>query len=300
MDNKKVGYLLLVHDDVNHFRRLCERLSTYDDYIFVHVDKKANLELFIDEVAHIGNIFFVDKQFDVSWAGISMIYALNELVASALTSFEEFTHFVFLTGSCYPVKDLYEFKTFLNENKSTQFIKYINMLESPDHYVKQIKFKWFLEPLFYKGTNVLFKKIDRLCRKLLRVLRIKNEWDSSLVPYYGSTWCALTPDCCQYLLDYQAKNPHYLLMNTNTFAVDEHFYHTIIGNSAYSASSTGLQKFEGRGLWRLANFHVIDPSLSKWYTLKDLDDISFKEKFFIRKVRTVDGEELVNMLDSKL
>jgi hypothetical protein len=85
----------------------------------------------------------------------------------------------------------------------------------------------------------------------------------------------------------------------HAFASDEQFFHTIVGNSRFAASATGLQAYSGRGTYKLANLHLIDPSLSKWYTLDDWEAVSRSDKFFLRKVRTGESTKLLDALDAR-
>lgn len=89
-------------------------------------------------------------------------------------------------------------------------------------------------------------------------------------------------------------------MNKYTFSPDEHYYHTIIGNSKYAEMANGLQKFKGHGTWRMANLHIIDESLSKWFTLDDWKTIIDSDKLFVRKVNSKSGSTLVNHIDNAI
>ena len=121
-----------------------------------------------------------------------------------------------------------------------------------------------------------------------------------MIPYFGHTWCALTPECCKHVLDFHDNNPWFYEMNKDTMAPDEHYYHTIIGNSPFASNADGLQVYQGRGLWRLVNFHLICPSLQKWFTLEDWDEVYASDKLFVRKVNSKTGAGLVGEIDMKI
>jgi hypothetical protein len=89
-------------------------------------------------------------------------------------------------------------------------------------------------------------------------------------------------------------------MNRRAGFPDEHYIHTIVGNSQFARKATGLQKFTGIGTYRMANLHHIDPSLSKWFTELDFELLRKSDKLFVRKVRTSDGTGLVNRIDEEL
>ena len=89
-------------------------------------------------------------------------------------------------------------------------------------------------------------------------------------------------------------------MNKYTFSPDEHYFHTIIGNSFFAKKSDGKMEFQGRGTWRLANYHIIDISLTKWFTLSDWTEIVNSEKLFVRKINSQTGSDLVVKIKSEL
>jgi hypothetical protein len=55
----------------------------------------------------------------------------------------------------------------------------------------------------------------------------------SLEPYSGDGAWALTRNACQYILDFISANPHLEGYFRHTFAPDEAFFHTILGNSEF-------------------------------------------------------------------
>jgi len=293
----KIAYLILAHGDPNHFAKLVTALGHNCD-VYAHIDEKVKNDQFENVVNHKAVCFIRDKV-SVCWGGISMIDAYNLLFNQVIKKKEEYSHLVMLSGSCYPIKKISSHQKMMTNSPDKEFIKYIDMRESPDHYMKQVQQKRFREPLI-KSNNRIISFADKAIRKILRMLKLKNNWDRRFVPYYGSCLFAITPACCEYLMNFQRENPWYYEMNFNTTNPDEHYFHTLIGNSKYAEKADGLNDFEGRGLWRMANLHIIHPSLSKWYTVNDWQEITGSDMYFVRKVRSQDGSELVNEIDSKI
>ena len=293
---KKIAYLILAHTDPEHFFSLINALGSNCD-IYIHVDLKINISAFIPP-KKLNNVHFIDKRFSVSWAGISMIDAEIELIKTALYKSMEYTHLVFLSGSCYPIKPFDYINSVLMSNPKKEWIKFFNMRESPRqfNYMNHVLKKWFQEPIFLNSFPII-KQTDKILRKILTITALRNSWPLNITPYYGSQWFALTVDCCQYILDFHTKNPWYREINKYSFAPDEHYIHTVIGNSPFLANSDGIQPFKGKGTWRMANLHIIDPSLSKWFTINDWEEIRTSNKMFVRKVRSLDGVELVRKID---
>lgn len=291
---KKIAYLILTHSDEIHFEKLINSLNKDCDF-YIHVDKKTNIIPFKNVTNKNQNIFFLENRVSVSWAGISMIDAQNLLLEEALKKKEKYSHFVFLSGSCFPIKNNEYILNYFTVSPNKEFIKYIDMRESKNHYIKHIENKWFKEPLFYSNF-LLVKLIDKVLRRILNSLSLKNNWNKSMVPYFGSQWIAITPDCASYIINFQKKNPWFRKMNKYTFSPDEHYYHTIIGNSEYRFNSDGLQIFTGRGTYKLANFHLIDSSLSKWFTIDDWNEIKTSEKIFARKFSSSSSNTIISKI----
>jgi len=295
--NKKIAFLILAHTDPEYLFNLINVLVTHSD-IYIHLDLKSNLKSFTSYI-HNKNVFFIKKRVRVSWAGISMVDAQMNLFEECLKQKDKYSHAILLSGSDYPIKKIDFISNFFLSKEHTNFIKFIDMRQSPDHYMKQITNKWFKEPLFISNIKI-FILLDKCIRFFLNKIKFSNKWPSNIIPFFGSQWVALTMNCCQYVFDFHIKNKYFRRINEFTFSPDEHYIHTIVGNSIYSESSIGLEKFEGRGTFRLANYHLIDKSLNKWFNINDYHLIEESNKLFIRKIRTSDGIELINKINNNL
>lgn len=293
---KKIAYLVLAHADPKHFERLVNAIN-YNASFFIHLDAKSDIAPF-QKLSLPDNLIFIQNRVRVSWGSISMVDATLRLMEEALNSGEAFTHLVLLSGADYPIQKNTVIYETLADNPQHEFIKYIDMRQS-DHYIKHINQKWFKESLFHT-TNKFLKYSDKVIRNLGNKMKFHNSWDKAIVPYFGSQWWALTPQCAQYVVKYVKNNPEYYMKNKYSFSPDEHFFHTIVGNSIYKEKSDGLQKYEGRGTWRLANLHIIHHSLTKWYTINDWDNIKSSDKLFVRKVNSTVSGELIDLIDEKI
>ena len=293
---KKIAYLILAHSDPIHLGCLVNSISNDAD-IYVHVDSKANLADFISQCP--SSVTFIENRTNIAWAGISMVDALLSLIKAALPFSARYSHFIFLSGSDYPIKPAKTINATFTSNPKKQFIKYINMRDSPEHYLKLVTKKHYLEPLLTTSNKIL-AFIDKAVRKLLRTMKLPNNWRKDITPYFGHTWCALTPECCEYIVNYHTENPWFYQMNKNTFSPDEHYFHTIVGNSKFAERADGIQTYKGRGLWRLVNFHLVCPTLQKWYTLDDWEQIITSDKLFVRKVNSSSSHALVKKINTTL
>lgn len=294
---KKIAYCIMVHNDVEHLKSLITALGGNCE-IFIHVDGYVDDKLFIDQITA-SNVHFLQPRIRVSWAGISMVDVMIELLRVAVEFSEDFSHFVFLSGSCYPIKSSKTINKFLNSNTETSFIKYIDARDHPK-FEKQIKYNYLMENSF-KVRNKLTHQISRVLRRLSILVRKKNSrWRKDIIPYHGSNWVAINLQCAKYILKFHDDNPWFREMFEYTYAPDEHYFHTILGNSNLANQCTGLQRFKHYGLDYLANLHLCHISLTKWYTISDWEEIKNSDKFFVRKVRSLDGKSLISLINKEI
>lgn len=293
---KRICYLILAHADPKHFEKLVNAIN-FNARFFVHIDAKTNIRDF-QTLSLPENLTFIQDRVRVSWGGISMVDATLKLIASALNCKEDFTHLVLLSGADYPIKNSSVIYETFSKNSQLQFIKFIDMRASA-HYLNHINRKWFKEPIVHTSNRTV-ELTDKIIRNLGNRLKFRNSWDESTVPYFGSQWWAITPDCAKYILDFLKENPKYYIQNKFTFAPDEHFFHTIIGNSNYKEKSNGVHEYKGKGTWRMANYHLIAPSLTKWYSTNDWDKINSSDKLFVRKLNSYVSSDLVNLINEKI
>jgi hypothetical protein len=293
---KKIAYLILAHYDPEHLYNLIEVLNRYGD-IYIHLDKKSDINDFSNCLKY-SNVIFIQQRVSVTWGGISMVDAQNLLIKEVLINKDKYSRCVFLSGSCYPIKSMNVITNSFHVEKK-ELIKFIDMRKSKDHYMKHVKKKWFIEPILKGETKFIFY-FNKLTQDLLNLLPIKNKWNDNVIPYFGSQWISLTIDCCEYVINFQSSNPWFRTMNENTFSPDEHYYHTIIGNSYFAENSFGECEFEGRGTFRLANYHIIDSTLSKWFTQSDWRLIENSDKFFVRKVTSTKSFKLIKKINDNL
>jgi hypothetical protein len=290
---KKICYLILAHSDPTHLLKLVNSLD-YEAVFYIHIDKKFDIKPF-QALLQKENVFWIKERKAVFWADISQVDATISLVEEALKNRNEYIKMVLLSGACFPIKPSCFIYNFFAMDQSKEHIKYIDMRESYSHYMQQLKFKWFKRPFFKSRFNIIIF-FDKVIRGLLNKFKFKNKWNDNIIPFFGSQWWALTPECCEYICNYVRKNPWYYQMNMKSFAPDEHFFHTIIGNSEFNHKADGIKSYTGRGTSKLANLHLIHFSLSKWYSLEDFDDIEKSDKLFVRKLNTKYSSELVKAI----
>ncbi|RRH83758.1 glycosyl transferase family 14 [Variovorax beijingensis] len=282
-------FLLLVHADPQQAKRLLRRLVPVGRCI-VHVDAKAELSAFrIDDP----RASYVKDRVDVRWGAISQVDATLRLMRTALAECEvsQVSHFMLLSGNCYPLRPLEEFRTFSQLHAGSNFIKMIP-LASTRKLHERVRHFWFYEDLPVDGRKFT---LARLSRGLLQFLGKLGRRSFPLVAqwHFGSQWWALTPEAVSYLVSYphEASVKRFLRFSK---APDEIYFHTLLANSPLQHT---VEPVSGSGVWDAANLHLIDPSLSRWFHTSDYEEIVASGKWFVRKVGSGISSDLCDRLD---
>lgn len=292
---KDIAFLVLAHTDPVQVGRLCRALD-YRARIFVHLDAKADIRPFFDQ--HLPeSVTFIQDRVPVSWAAYSQVEATLRMMRAALDSRHDFSHLVMLSGLDYPIKPLAVLHDHLNRHRGHEFIRYVDATQTDyrvyfDHY-------WFLE-----ANSALPPKLDRAMRhgfgRALRTFLRKPQPNSIGKVCWGSAYWALTPECAAYVLDFAARETNFVRWARSSFAVDEHFFHTIIGNSDYCAASDGFFPYQGNKTYRMASLHLVHESMRKIYADADFDELRDTDKFFVRKIVSGQSDHLVKRLNAEI
>jgi hypothetical protein len=110
-----IAYFIMVHHKPYQFEWLMNAIHHPDDLFLVHVDMKSRLGLKADRrglmrevrriCARYPNVRIMRSRF-TNWGGWSLSKILLDAIDEALASPMAWTHFVNLSGQCYPLKPL--------------------------------------------------------------------------------------------------------------------------------------------------------------------------------------------------
>lgn len=304
MTNGKIAFLILAHADPKHLHRLCRTLGSKDD-IFVHIDKRTDLSSFEGPLTS-SNVKLTQRRIPVYWGDISVVEATLILLEEALRSKTPYLRLVLLSGSCYPIKKLEELRKYFIKKEHIDMV-YINMFEYLELKWRVSKY-WFNKPWIpnvrdarYANPYVGF--FDRAARKLTSIaLRPKDRGFRTkfpkLIPYFGSQFWSMTVECANMILRFVEDHPEFLCYHKYTWAPDEHFFHTIVGNSELSESSGGTVPY-GTNILNLHFHHaqIAQTARPPVLMLAHLEEIMACDKFFARKAATGESDLLLDFLD---
>lgn len=312
---KKIYYLILAHNDVQNLKRLVERLNYNADFL-IHIDRKANINEFYAVFESFDNVRFLEgnKRIKIYWGGYSIVQAELNLVTEALKS-EEHLKYILLSGSDYPIKDHKYIYNFLLENKTIEFIRGIDLdrLDNKELYANHIDYYQKHDfPWINRTDTFLFRAcragVNRVLRKFKLSKKIRHH---KFDLYQGSQWWGLSKACLSELVKIYKNNPNdYLNFKVGTFASDEKFFHTLFFNSSFRKNNLfgGAEEavqVENRHQTylqtsNLANLHLLDSSMTKWFNEDDLEEIKKSDKLFVRKVKSGYSDSLLDKIDKDI
>ena len=300
MDKSRLAFLILAHTDPVHVGRLCRRLLPFGA-VFVHVDGKRDLRPFLDAAPR--EATFLRERIRVTWGGYSIVRSTLALIEAGLQGPTEARRFVLLSGQDYPIRPLEELVELFERDPAREYVRAFRMVDSDHHRRQVLNYRHLNDVLPFAPRGPLGKgvfQINRVVRRIDRETgkRLVRRYPFPLVPAYGSQWWALTREALEHILDFVRRNPGYVRFYRNTFAPDEHFFHTLVHGSPQAGETDGIEPYRGQHVPEMANLHLIDPALAKVYALEDLPAIEASGRYFVRKATTERSTPLLDRLDA--
>jgi Core-2/I-Branching enzyme len=231
----KIAYLVFAYKNPQLLKRAIKTLSTGHCAFFVHIDQKIDIGQF--SCISGDNVFFTDKRVVVYWGEFSGIDAILLLIRQALGRPERYDHFVLLSGSEYPLRSSRYIHTFLEENQGLEFISLMKM-PSPGKPISRIS------TLRLESDQPVRRMGWRVLAKVGLAERDYRQHLGGLEPYSGITWWTLSRNACEYVVRFTESKPHVERFFRDTFAPEESFIHTILGNSPLRDRVRGNSLFE--------------------------------------------------------
>ncbi len=293
------SYLIAAHSDPSHLARLCLRLPS-EARIYIHVDAKVRGRSFDTfKTAVLGvrpTARFIEPRRRVTWSGFESVAAQLDLARAALADTDPEEHLVLLSGSDYPIRPIADFEDFLRSADHRQHIRAFAIEEGGEKHRRQIDRYWWMDQII-PGTvaDKVFRTAlnESLGRPLGRLREPPH------VVCQGVTWWALTAKCARHVLAELERNPALGRYYRHVWCPDEKLVHSIVLASPHAKETKhrGREPYRGEGQWRMTNFHLIHPTLKKYYTLADHPEIQKSEQFFVRKVKTGISTSFLEWID---
>jgi hypothetical protein len=241
----RIAYLVFAYKNPKLLKRAIGTLSTEDCAFFIHIDQKSNIEEFSQVRGE--NVHFSEKRIPVYWAEFSGVQAILLLLREALERPERYDYLVLLSGSEYPLRSGKYIHKSLEDNRGLEFM---NMVRMPNEAARKPISR--INTLRLQSNMPIRRFAVRVLAKAGLAQRDHRKYLGSLEPYAGSTWWALTREACQYILEFVQRNKHVEDYFQATYAPEEMFLHTILGNSPFGSRTRRSFLYED---WSVSGSH---------------------------------------------
>ena len=159
-NDKKIALCFLIYDKINHEELWYNWLKNVDKNkynIYIHYKENKPLKYF--------EKYKIKENIPTSWADISLVLAQNLLYKEALKD-KDNKHFIFISGSCIPIKIFNYVYNYLNPRYS-----YFNIMIDKNIYQKCNKALEFVDKKYIKKASM-----NSILNRKHTLILLKNEY----------------------------------------------------------------------------------------------------------------------------
>lgn len=221
----QISYCIICHRNTNVLRTTIDILWKGNNNIYLHVDKKANIDDFSE---YKNKVDFTPHRIDVTWASYSQIECMLILLEQAVKSDPDYV--CLLSGDCLPLKNSDEIKDFMSKNNGNEFI---GIQKIPNKVELENNIKYEHDGLYFKRKKNVLESVIFKMQNMITPLKITKGYKLLPELHKGVNWFCISGELCNYILQYLKENDWYKNAFEKSFCGDEVFFHTIIMNSKY-------------------------------------------------------------------
>ena len=222
----KVAHLILAYKNPEQVFRLAKSLYSPNSHVFIHIDKKIDQRPF-EYIANLSHVSFVQQRHFIVWGG----YSITECYITGMKEMlnhDNYDYLVLMSGQDYPLKPNAEFHDYLKRNKGYSMMSVeAKVPKSNWWYYAVDRYRYYhLNDFKFLGKNLLHK----ISKRLLPTRQF-------LYPNYqlyggpGATFCALTRQAGEYIVNFMHDNRKAQRYAKFTHASDEFWFQTLLMNS---------------------------------------------------------------------
>ena len=288
------AYCIIVHTDLYCLQKLVECIDDYRNDIFIHIDKKSNMDLSDIKTRYSAiKILPYEKSYDVRWGTYSQVQTELELLNFAFEN-GKYSYFHLISGQDLPLHSQdYIHEYFHNLKRGTNLIgfkdytireiKNVNKRVTPFHFFKN----------YYRHRNKFVQYSCRIFEEMMNhiqlILGLKINYD--IIYRKGCNWASIHHDFVEYVI---AKRQYIDKILRKSIICDELLLQTLVWNSDFKDTVLDYQD-EYQGCMREIDWKRGNP-----YTWRkeDFDDLIASPKLFARKFSSSEDKNIINMITS--
>jgi hypothetical protein len=297
-ETPRLTYLVLAHSDPKHLARMLHRIAGSDVNIYVHLDRKTDIEPFRKAVRDVPNVAFCDKRARVMWGGFSVVAATLNLIEAALAGSRS-DYLVLLSGADYPLATRAEIAAYFAASGGRNFARLAIIPESETEILWRVR-GWHFRELANRWTfrRKILKPIELALRLLPRTIK------PGVRIAVGSQWWALTEETARFVLNALQADGEMRSLFKFALAPDELAFHTVLANSPYNKDGCLEEAYRDIGAtggpFYLTNFHHINRDFIE--SAEKAQAIMNQKigHLFARKFKSGDSDSALDVIDAVL
>ncbi len=238
--NVKLAVLIQCHRLPEQVNLLLEALRHEDITIFVHIDRKSDMEGKLRSFPNV-RILPPQRRVDVQWAQFSMVEAELSLLNYA-REHGSFDYYWMVSGQDFPIVSPDKILDFLEAGGDANYVSIIPSLNNgagqSTNFDKRNEIAypaWLLQRK--SPIRVLRRSWVALTggyHKTFRIFRRTPPGDIRF--YFGAQWICVSRDFVEYALGYLEEHPQYCEFFRLSCVPDESFFQTLLMNSPFAST----------------------------------------------------------------
>lgn len=191
--NRKDAYLIIAHKQWGLLKELIHSLDYEHNDIFVHIDKKSEIDLSGFENCTKKSKIYLFQKYDVQWGDHTQVDTEMFLFQRAYFS-GKYRYYHLLSGQDLPIKPIKEIYHYFDD-------KDVEFLDIGADYPN--KYRVRIGVFHYKGSMLLGQKLFNFVNKINLVLKRDRLTKYNFEMYKGSNWASLTNEAVKYLVEHR-------------------------------------------------------------------------------------------------
>jgi len=224
----KIAYILLCHGNIEPIKRLITQILESDTNcaIVVHYDKRDSSDHYLElKASYSGSRchFLSDAdRVQGEWGTFGLVQAVLNAFDYIKESSLGCSHCYLISGSCYPLRPLYELNEYLGVNRGLNFIE----CQGSDWIRGGIKKdRYFYHHVLSKRK---YPKLFRWIYLAQKRLGLKRIGATSMQVYFGSQWWCLTWESVSKIVEYAKSDKRFVKFFRTVWIPDECFFQTAV------------------------------------------------------------------------
>lgn len=220
----KQVFLIHAHKDLLQLNALLARLSDPDFALYVHLDRKWQL----DPAQVDPRACQIAPRLDVRWGHFSQVAATIASVRQVLAREADFDKLFFLSGQDYPVLSNAALKAAIAAFRDRELIDCVPI--GLGGWPADYRYQYF----YSEGSGLAQRLACALANRALRLTGRTRHLPGGLQPWGGSTWWTLSRPCLVHLLARVDEQPGLARFFRTVLCPDELFFQTLVMASSYA------------------------------------------------------------------